>query len=1171
MPSYATDIRGFFSYFVQRVQHYTDRIKPEKRFRESDVLPSSRISKKARFYQSDGEINATNGKSLATINLKDNCQDDIGIDGSDTSSEDCNPETVLRQPACDRINQPIKPIGKGKEKKAVADVLQICNLDDDLTHHASKVKNSTANGVKKVDHGSFSNEAGLLQQIQLINFMCHKNLKITFGKNVNFIIGNNGSGKSAIMVGIIVGLGGRSRLTNRATSMKGLIKKGSSYARIIITLANDGSDSYYPEKFGSKIIIQRDLWQDGHANYKIKSSKGFIVAEEKKELMAILDHFDIQVDNPVCFLTQDASKEFLSSHHPSKMYQFYLKGTQLSQLINNCNYAKLSQRILQDILNKEEESLKELQDDLEQKMERQKLFDQIDEINQQLTQLKSELAWAYVYQEENKLKQIEFQAQQVYSRRAEIEEELIEIEKYTQDCQRDKEALERELNRLIDRLSHLQLCKEDFLKEHNCAKGDECNLKQKYESIKCNVDHLKNTYYGLETKFNEINQKRLLGQAGKQFALLEKELSGQKSALSSYAQRKLQLSEEIKAEKDQLNQLQLDIAMQQQELNDLEKETGRLKASRWNRLTIYGSYMPELIRHLHEMKQRGQFHRNPYGPLGYHIATRDPKWNLAIERCLGRALTSFLCHNFHDAKLLKEVCRKMKIAKYPTVIVCRYQDKPYDIPTTEGQGLYKTVLDMLIAENCNITNCLIDQKQIERTLLIESSQEARAFMCQQQAHQLQAYTLTGDSIEVGKNHRCYSNTRPHIDYLIEDVQQEINKRRERTEKINQIITKSQFQFQFTTNVISVQKEELASICDAMLACQDKTQELQNEIEDIKSTEFVQEDSSELEKELQTCQEEINDEEKLLQQAYQNYQEALKTVHLLESQKKEIECEEQQVREKLYEYQNEIKHKTLQYREKLEKCKYLHKIIDELEEKKNYWLQKMNHQQEKVLTCTASACKIAADRIITEQKIEDLDHKIYRKEQSLEKLQEEIGTKEEIIAAIKEAQITYYRRKACSQILSDVFSTLQQHVHLREAKCKFIQKSLAERVTTTIGSLFSRRGLSAKLRIDPFNEEFHLQIQSLAARGGHCSHLSLSGGERSLATVALIISLLQSMSPPIICLDEFDVFMDMYNREIATSTLLNFTSHVTHRQFIFLSPQNMRQVDILIIELVLHMY
>ncbi|EDV20588.1 uncharacterized protein TRIADDRAFT_31729, partial [Trichoplax adhaerens] len=244
-------------------------------------------------------------------------------------------------------------------------------------------------------------EAGLLQQIQLINFMCHKNLKITFGKNVNFIIGNNGSGKSAIMVGIIVGLGGRSRLTNRATSMKGLIKKGSSYARIIITLANDGSDSYYPEKFGSKIIIQRDLWQDGHANYKIKSSKGFIVAEEKKELMAILDHFDIQVDNPVCFLTQDASKEFLSSHHPSKMYQFYLKGTQLSQLINNCNYAKLSQRILQDILNKEEESLKELQDDLEQKMERQKLFDQIDEINQQLTQLKSELAWAYVYQEEN--------------------------------------------------------------------------------------------------------------------------------------------------------------------------------------------------------------------------------------------------------------------------------------------------------------------------------------------------------------------------------------------------------------------------------------------------------------------------------------------------------------------------------------------------------------------------------------------------------------------------------------------------------------------------------------------------------------------------------------------------------------------------------------------------
>lgn len=58
------------------------------------------------------------------------------------------------------------------------------------------------------------------------------------------------------------------------------------------------------------------------------------------------------------------------------------------------------------------------------------------------------------------------------------------------------------------------------------------------------------------------------------------------------------------------------MARQQQKLNDLEKEMNALNGSRWNKLTVYGHYIPELIRHLQSMKQRNQFHRNPYGPLG---------------------------------------------------------------------------------------------------------------------------------------------------------------------------------------------------------------------------------------------------------------------------------------------------------------------------------------------------------------------------------------------------------------------------------------------------------------------------------------------------------------------------------------------------------------------------
>ena len=44
----------------------------------------------------------------------------------------------------------------------------------------------------------------LLQEITVTNFMCHKELKLNFGERVNFIVGQNGSGKSACLNAIQV-------------------------------------------------------------------------------------------------------------------------------------------------------------------------------------------------------------------------------------------------------------------------------------------------------------------------------------------------------------------------------------------------------------------------------------------------------------------------------------------------------------------------------------------------------------------------------------------------------------------------------------------------------------------------------------------------------------------------------------------------------------------------------------------------------------------------------------------------------------------------------------------------------------------------------------------------------------------------------------------------------
>lgn len=62
--------------------------------------------------------------------------------------------------------------------------------------------------------------------------MCHKFLQIDLGPKINFIIGHNGSGKSAILTAITVALGANASATNRGKSVSSFIKEGTRYVYI---------------------------------------------------------------------------------------------------------------------------------------------------------------------------------------------------------------------------------------------------------------------------------------------------------------------------------------------------------------------------------------------------------------------------------------------------------------------------------------------------------------------------------------------------------------------------------------------------------------------------------------------------------------------------------------------------------------------------------------------------------------------------------------------------------------------------------------------------------------------------------------------------------------------------------------------------------------------------
>ena len=102
-------------------------------------------------------------------------------------------------------------------------------------------------------------EAGIIHEVYVENFMCHRKLTVKLCRNVNFIHGQNGSGKSAILAAIQVCLGAGARRTHRARNLKDLVRKEAgadcSGARLRVKLLNRGADGFQPEVYGDFITV----------------------------------------------------------------------------------------------------------------------------------------------------------------------------------------------------------------------------------------------------------------------------------------------------------------------------------------------------------------------------------------------------------------------------------------------------------------------------------------------------------------------------------------------------------------------------------------------------------------------------------------------------------------------------------------------------------------------------------------------------------------------------------------------------------------------------------------------------------------------------------------------------------------------------------------------------
>lgn len=187
--------------------------------------------------------------------------------------------------------------------------------------------------------GGSGPSSGIIERIYMENFMCHTKLEVNLCPRINFITGQNGSGKSAILAAVQICLGAKANVTHRAKALKDLIRAGGTNreAFIQVTLRNNEQDGWKFQECGRKIVVERRISRVAASTFKIRGEDGRTISTQRKHLIDMLDHLSIQVENPCAVLDQENSKRFLQGQATHK-YEFFMRSTNLDGLI-----AKLSQ------------------------------------------------------------------------------------------------------------------------------------------------------------------------------------------------------------------------------------------------------------------------------------------------------------------------------------------------------------------------------------------------------------------------------------------------------------------------------------------------------------------------------------------------------------------------------------------------------------------------------------------------------------------------------------------------------------------------------------------------------------------------------------------------------------------------------------------------------------
>ncbi|XP_071807403.1 structural maintenance of chromosomes protein 6-like [Asterias amurensis] len=1014
-------------------------------------------------------------------------------------------------------------------------------------------------------------EYGVIEHVSVKNFMCHKRLEFNFGPNVNFIVGRNGSGKSAILTAIVVGLGGKAASTNRGSSVKNLIKNTEHVADITIKLRNRGPDAFKPDQYGSTIIVERRIKSDGSSTYKIRSKTGKVISQLCSELQQIKDQFNIQIDNPMSILNQDTSRNFLHTQDPKDKYKFFLKATQLEQMTDDYNNIQQHKELMKDTLERKEEILPELEREVLQNEQRFKDLDSITKLDKKRESLMHMAAWSQVAAEEKVLDNMQKELSQEESRLPKFDEKI-------QTSQAKVESSEAHCHSLQDQLTELGEKIKELQPQHAMAKSEMDKQKKKEREITKKVSSQQNHVKSLVGDKNDLQQRidELKNSAQRDYEderkireaeiqRLQEHMKAQEAQMATTEQDLAQFASAVNRAKESTYALKTRDADNRHKIDASERRVRNLEASRKDRLKLYGDFMPTLLNEIKKAAEKNMFHRKPKGPIGTHLKLRDPQWAIGIEACLGGLMFKFCCHDYHDMGILNQLIARFVPDKRsrPGVIVSAFQEEQYNIEAGAVQCReHPSLLDMLDIEDPMIYNCLVDQRTVENILLIRSSQDARDLLrLHTPANCREAFTLSGDQVYAGREQRYYSNRNTKARVLQGDVEDDIRDLKQELLKLREQQQESQGQLQELNRTIR-ENEQLKNRAQTQRRkIQDLISSLSYDKQQLEAIEDVPPvDVSTLEEEVETLAREIVAHQESLdvlgahyKEIHTDYEKMSKEYRTLDEQMKKFADQVEPIKDDVMTATTEIESAKSHLRHyNSKKAEHLDKIKGMGRRHK----EKAKEVQEMVVL----AQQVHAERIVTNRKPKNIDSEIDQITKRIEKEQQSKGDPEQIIRLYDQTKESYKKIKKELTMFKNFIKKLDTLLEVRKSTFLILRRHIALRAKCFFIMTLSRRGYNGKIKFQHQTGELQITVQPTQGDGvGSQDMKALSGGERSFSTVCFIMALWESMETPFRALDEFDVFMDMVNRRISMDLMLTVAKENRMRQFIFLTPLDMSKI------------